>query len=313
MTLDVRRHTTLDLARSWTSLAPEERRRRAIKAARDQDAAALWDLTAAHLALHGASGARTSPHTLRMYRRGQSAWLEYAAVNAVGLLSPTADQGALWLRDLEASGKSTSTIRVYLAGTRALYRALRWADAARTDPFVDARPRKDATAAWDKRAPYPDEDVRRLLAHGDADMRALVLLGAHGGLRASEIVRLAWGDVDAECRTLRVLGKGGKVRVVSATGSLRDALRALERGAADVLVIGRSPEAARVRLKGVCGRAGVTYRGLHALRHTAGTRIVRAGLSLQHAARHLGHVSVATAEVYAKWADDALTVELERW
>ncbi|PYE51028.1 tyrosine-type recombinase/integrase [Deinococcus yavapaiensis] len=219
----------------------------------------------------------------------------------------------MWLRTLEASGKCTSTLRVYLAGTRALYRALRWAQAVRVDPFVDARPRKDATAAWDKRAPYPEEDVRRLLAYGDVEMRALVLLGAHGKLRASEIVRLTWGDVDGECRALRVVGKGGKVRVVSVTGSLRDALRALKREASEVLVIGRSPEAARMRLKRVCRRAGVTYRGLHALRHSVGTRIVRAGLSLQHVARHLGHVSVATAEVYAKWVDDALTLELERW
>ncbi|MFC3832887.1 tyrosine-type recombinase/integrase [Deinococcus rufus] len=61
------------------------------------------------------------------------------------------------------------------------------------------------------------------------------------------------------------------------------------------LVIGRTPEAARNRLRTLCIRVGVPYRGLHALRHTAGTRLVRAGFQLQDVAKHLGHSDVQTA------------------
>ncbi|WP_425514242.1 tyrosine-type recombinase/integrase [Deinococcus aestuarii] len=54
-------------------------------------------------------------------------------------------------------------------------------------------------------------------------------------------------------------------------------------------MIGRTPEAARGRLRTLCKREGIPYLGLHALRHTAGTRLVRAGFPLQDVAEHLGH------------------------
>nr|WP_281416261.1 tyrosine-type recombinase/integrase [Deinococcus aestuarii] len=68
----------------------------------------------------------------------------------------------------------------------------------------------------------------------------------------------------------------------------------------EVAVIGRTPEAARGRLRTLCKREGIPYLGLHALRHTAGTRLVRAGFQLQDVAEHLGHSDVQTARTYGK-------------
>jgi len=48
------------------------------------------------------------------------------------------------------------------------------------------------------------------------------------------------------------------------------------------------------------------YRGYHALRHSAGTRLTREGASLEDVARHLGHAALETARSYAKWSDHAL-------
>jgi integrase/recombinase XerC len=55
------------------------------------------------------------------------------------------------------------------------------------------------------------------------------------------------------------------------------------------------------------------YLGLYALRHSAGTKFLRPGRSLQDVARHLGHALVATAEIYAKWANDSLKKTLLEW
>lgn len=312
MTLDVYKGELVARARTWVDLPLDERRRRAVAAARDRDTGTLWDLTEAYMTTHGSAGARVRPHTLRMYRLGVRHWLAYGNTAAVALLNPAPDAGALYLRSLEASGKAPSTAQVYLAGVRQLYRALRWAGATTADPFLDARPARDKTAPWDKRHPYPEEDVQKLLAAATPELRLLVLLGAHAGLRTSEMVALRWEDVHLDAGTLRVRdGKGGKTRVINLSASLTQALAALQ--AVTGPVVGRSPEAARLRLKTLCKQVGVAYRGLHALRHYNGTRIVRAGLSLEAAAQHLGHASIETTRVYAKWSDDTLKRELGRW
>jgi len=312
--------TTLDLYRGdlvarvspLASLHPGELKRRAAEAARDKAAAVLWNLAEAHLATHGRSGARVSPRTLLMYREAVRSFVAYATDNAVDLLRPGKNVGALYLRHLEAQGYAPATVRVKLAGARALYQALRWADATDADPFVDAKAARDLTPAWDKRQPYTEDEAARLLAAADGRMRALLLLCGHAGLRIAEALALDWGDVDLSARALVVRrGKGGKSRRVSLSRSLTAALGALE--GRDGPVIGNSSEAARKRLATLCRRAGVENKGYHALRHYAGTRLVREGHSLDEAARHLGHASIETTRVYAKWSDHRLHDALGNW
>jgi integrase/recombinase XerC len=57
----------------------------------------------------------------------------------------------------------------------------------------------------------------------------------------------------------------------------------------------------------------VPNRGFHSLRHYAGTRLVREGHSLDDTAHHLGHASIETTRVYAKWSDDGLRKSLGNW
>ncbi|WP_237724998.1 tyrosine-type recombinase/integrase [Deinococcus alpinitundrae] len=78
-------------------------------------------------------------------------------------------------------------------------------------------------------------------------------------------------------------------------------------------MIGATQTAARQRLRLLAKKAGVTYRGWHALRHYAGTRLVAQTGSLEHAARHLGHSSIETTRVYAKWSDQTLNDALAGW
>ncbi len=317
-------------ARAW--LEPEQRRREAVRAARDRDLPTLWSLTEAHHTLHSGQGSR---HTLRTYRNGLRLWLLFTGRRATSVLRPKADEGSLFVRELEAGHLklervrkhppssavakplrrlSPSSVNVYLAGVRALYRALRWADATDADPFLDVKVGADKVARWDKRSPYPQAAVELLLSAGDLRHRVTVLLGAHAGLRASEIVKLNRADVDLAAGRLRVLGKGNKTRVVNLSSSLKRALaEVLAQPSEMPFVIGGTPEAARLRLRDVCLRVDVPFLSLHALRHSAGTRLVKSGRSLQDVARHLGHASVATAEIYAKWADESLQNELDSW
>ncbi len=304
----------VERARSWATLPDDERRRRAVAACQDHDAAALWDLADAHLTLHGRAGAAVSPYTRRNYKQGVTALVE--GWREENLLRPRRDAGALWLRRMEADGLKPSTVRVRLAAARALYAALRWAGATEADPLRDVHTQKDTVAPWEKRKPYLPDEVRRLLAHAQGDDRALVLLGAHAGLRVGEMLALTWDDVDLGRGELAVRhGKGGKPRTVAMSRTLTTVLDDLrvtgERGR--YVLPYRSAYSAWRRLNRVCERAGVDPKGVHSLRHAAGTRVVGETGSLEEAAHHLGHASIETTRVYAKWSNTRLRATVGEW
>ncbi|WP_407572884.1 tyrosine-type recombinase/integrase [Deinococcus altitudinis] len=311
MTLDLYRVSSLDRARSWNDLEAGERRRRAVVACRDQDREALWSLTEAYLVLNGTSGTSVSPRTLKAYRWAVDRFMTYAAEQAFNLLSPRSGEGVRFIRTVEAGGLSPASTRVQLAGVRLLYSALRWAEATQVSPFVDVKPVRDKTAAWDKRSPYREEEVTALLEQADFRMKALLLLCAHGGLRISEALALDWSNVQLAAGELLVRsGKGGKQRRVAMGNSLIHVLEGMQ---SEGEVIGGSYPAAVERLQRLCTRAAVQYRGYHALRHYAGTRLTREGASLDDVARHLGHSVLETARIYAKWSDDGLRRRIAGW
>jgi len=270
------------------------------------------------------------PHTLRAYRCGVLDLV--AAWPGENLLHPSRRAATRWVRALEDAGKKPATVQLKLAAARALYAALRWAGATDAAPFAGVRAAPEKTPPWDRRKPYPPADVERLLAAATGEDRALVLLGAHAGLRVSEALALRHADVRLSDGELDVRdGKGGKARTVPVSESLATALR---EGAADgddarddreegrggagvgmeerVLRV-RDNRQARLRLRRLAASAGVPYRGYHALRHYCGTRLMRDTGDLDTVARVLGHSSIETARVYAKWSDQGAKTAIGRW
>lgn len=317
---------TLARAESWAGLAPDDLRRRAAKAANARDAEELWALTEAYLFLHGSKGARVSRHTLRTYRRGVLDLLE--AWQGENLLRPTRDAGVLYMRRLEsgpdgAEPPKAATLQVKLASARTLYRALRWSGVTEARPFEDVRVAKDPTPPWEKRRPYDDDEVEALLELASGAERAMVLLGAHGGLRIGEMTDLRWNDLDLAKSVLRVRsGKGGKAANVRMTRRLRDALEELRRDTGDAhrqrdagLVLPWGADHARRRFRRLCARAGIDYRtaGVHGLRHGAGTRYYRQTKDLGRVAAHLRHADIQTTRIYAKIDTKTIGDDIEEW
>ncbi len=63
----------------------------------------------------------------------------------------------------------------------------------------------------------------------------------------------------------------------------------------------------------LCSKTDVTYRALHSLRHTAGTRLMRQTGNPQTVQKFLGHASISTTSIYMKWSDDGLKAALGEW
>src|SRR6056297_2160604 len=190
--LDRHRGTLALRARDWASLNDGDLKRRAAIAANERHAAELWGLVEAHLVTKGRAGIRISRHTLRNYRRGILDLV--AAWQGENLLRPSREAADLYVTDLGKRLKP-GTVRVKVAAARAFYNALRWAGATTLRPFEDVSLPRDPTAAWDKRQPYTHDEIVAMLAKADTTDQALILLGAHAGLRVSEIVALEWRDV----------------------------------------------------------------------------------------------------------------------
>lgn len=317
----------LDNAGVWASMGEGERKRRAMAAAVNRDTDTLLGLAESWLRLYGRREGQTRPLTIAAYRQGIRALL--AAWTTTPLLTATPNDAALWLRRLTgrpaksgvAPPAKPSTVVRHRAAGRVLYSALRWTGATTGDPFADARVASDPTPADERRAPYAPEAVERLRAHASVEDRALVLLAAHAGLRVQEALDLTWTAVNLDSAQLTVVtGKGGKKRTVAMSASLVDALRNLKQTGPHA--IGEHPRyvlpyrtaiSARRRLQVLCAHAGVTYMGLHSLRHSAGTRLYSETGDLDTTARHLGHASIETTRIYAHWSDKTLKKTLATW
>lgn len=171
--------------------------------------------------------------------------------------------------------------------------------------------------------PPADVDVflSDLRTHRD---RAVVLLMLLGGLRCAEVRGLLLRDVDMGRRRLRVVGKGGKERVVPV-----DAVFFAELGA--YLRRERPPGLATsecfVVLRGPTTGSPLTEAGLrslfrrhrdssgqlrvrpHRLRHTYGTELAAAGIDLLVLRELMGHASPETTARYVHLSTEHLAAE----
>ncbi len=287
----------------WTSLSDAERRLRASAAIRDGDAAALWSLTEAHLTSFGKKGKNVSPNTLLAYERGLRVLVEWAGAEGLELHLLRRQDALRYTRYLESSGLSPASVNQRLAVARAFTQALLWAGLLDGDPFSRiAVP--DPTPAAEKRHPYSTEELAALLERAGPRERALILLGADGGLRVAEIAALVWQDIGANVLVV-LASEGGKQRSVALSDRLAEALRAIRPATRETApVFGVTTRRLQAILTELCRRAGVEPKGVHSLRHSAGARLYAATKDLRVVARQLGHSTTRPAEVYAQLAEE---------
>jgi integrase/recombinase XerD len=166
----------------------------------------------------------------------------------------------------------------------------------------------------------PASDVERVIAACNRETavglrdRAAILLLARLGLRAGDILRMDFADVDWAQASIRVSGKSRREVKLPLTQEVGDALL-------EYLKQGRPPAQEThlfVRMQApwrplrtssvsaivsrAIGRAGVQtpFRGAHVLRHSAATGMLRQGATLQQVGAVLRHQYLDTTAHYAK-------------
>lgn len=267
-----------------------------------------------------------SDNTLAAYRRDLGRYAAHLAEEGRGDLDDVAatDVSGFLARIRGEDGAAASSAARMLSSVRGLHRFLAEDGLVAVDVAVEITPPKQPM-----RLPKAIgiDAMSRLIGATEGDEpvlvrdRALLELLYATGTRVSEAVGLDVDDL-ATGTTVRVLGKGGKQRLVPVGSYAREAVDAYltrvrpewaAKGAATpALFLG--PRGARLSRQGAwlviqaaAERAGLDgHVSPHTFRHSFATHLLQGGADVRVVQELLGHSSVATTQLYTLVTADAL-------
>jgi integrase len=160
------------------------------------------------------------------------------------------------------------------------------------------------------------EEERRLLGAIESNeqrshIKGIFLIGLDCAMRRGEIFTLKWFDVDFVRRTLTIRAfnaKTARKRTVAMTTRVFDELsrlRATSDQNQDSLVFGVSVTI-KTAWKKICREAKIEDFHFHDTRHTAITRMIRAGLPPVEVMKISGHSTLAAFNIYANLDSDSI-------
>lgn len=157
----------------------------------------------------------------------------------------------------------------------------------------------------------------------------IVVLFLNCGMRVSELVGINLSDIDTELRSMRVVGKGNKERIVYLNSSCRSALAeylAWRTSEPNKKITDKalflSNRAQRISVKTVqwlvykhLGEAGLESKhySVHKLRHTAATLMYQSGeVDVRVLKDILGHEQLNTTQIYTHVSNIAMSEAMEK-
>ncbi len=262
--------------------------------------------------------ARRAARTVDAYRRDLARLGLFLGEPVAGA---SVEQLERYTAAMRADGLSAATIARRTAAARSFFRHLQLIGSRADNPAAEiALPRRTRRLP---RTLSAGEAERLIEAANGVTPRALrdkalveLLYGA--GLRVSEAVGLEKNGVDLDERAVRVLGKGGKERVVPLGRQAAEALRRylargrphLDRRRRPELFLnakggGLTRSGAFLILRRLAGTAGLEPGRVHPhlLRHSFATHLLEGGADLRSVQEMLGHADLSTTELYTHVSD----------
>ena len=245
-----------------------------------------------------------SPKTLKNYRLYLDKFA--AAVNR-DVDSVTTDDVRGYLGGLRMKDSSLQTV---VATLRSFFAWLHREETIQRNP-MNRIPSPKAGKRKMRKSLTAEELERLRLAADTKRERALIEVFFSTGCRLAEVERIRLADVDFRDRSIRVLGKGGKERVVyfsvRAQLLLLDYLNERDHRSADALFCNvrapYGPMSARSIQKTVkaLGEAAQLPQELHPhkLRHTMAMLAHNNGMAITVLQKILGHAHLSTTQIYA--------------
>jgi integrase/recombinase XerC len=271
---------------------------------------------------HLAHERRMSTHTIAAYRHDLATLVEFCGRRKLSRWECVDHaQVRAFAAALHGGGLSPRSIQRRLSAVRTFYEFLMREGASARNPALDVRAPKTK-----KRLPdtLDADQMGRLLAFRVDDTlsardKAIMELFYSSGLRLAELVGLELTSIDLLDKTVRVLGKGNKTRIVPIGRQAIDALKAwlveraavLARGGGAVQATGAQPlfvgrtgrpltaRAVQLRVGTWARRQGLALHvHPHMFRHSFATHLLESSGDLRGVQELLGHADIGTTQIY---------------
>lgn len=273
---------------------------------------------------HLAYEKRCSVHTVDAYRRDLQQFNDF--LGEFGLTEPEAATDKLvrgFMMRLIEQGTAPRSVNRKLSALRGFFRFARLTGSATSDPTALIDPSRTS-----KRLPEFVEEKRmdRLLDEVQwpegytGKLHQLVLELLYGtGMRLAELLGLSPIDIDLPARSIKVLGKRNKERIIPLSDRLVHLLSAYATDRATIANSDQGPLLIDARGEPLSRRSVqrlVSYylgqvttqhkRSPHVLRHSFATHMLEHGADLNAVKEILGHAGLAATQVYTHNTVDKL-------
>ena len=257
---------------------------------------------------------RLSPHTATNYARDLRAFANFIERASLADWKRIDSQHVrMFAARSHAGGLAPRSVQRRLSAVRGFFNYLLRERIVASNPAVDIRAPKAA-----KRLPgtLDVDQINQLLDIPPEDAlavrdKAIMELFYSSGLRLDELVGLDLPQLDLADRTVRVLGKGRKTRIVPVGRKALEALRAWlkDRGSLaaveeTAVFVGRNGarlghRAIQLRIAYWARRKGLpTHVHPHLFRHSFATHLLESSKDLRGVQELLGHADISTTQIY---------------
>jgi integrase len=276
------------------------------------------------------------------------------AAQLLGYLGPKADAPItdltkpllLAYRNYLSAKLSSVTVNNHLSVLKMLFKSARRDGLCLDNPAEFVSPVRAALKKTEQKRPFTVGELQAILAVADSEWRSLILFGLYTGQRLSDLVTLAWNNIDLERGEVRlVTSKTGRTMIIPMAPALRSHIESLPAGEEPqaplhpraFAILARTGKASAIsnafsdllmqaglrarpvsmshRGRGIghSGRRKINALSFHSLRRTATTLLHEAGVPSTVAHALIGHDSEEVHSAYITVGREALRNAVDRF